>query len=223
MTHETVLERLDDWIGGELPSPERAEMDLHLAGCAECRAEAEALRALLAGVAALPAEIVPANDLWGGIASRLEPHGASAATPAGMTGLRRIPRWALQAAAVVLLMIGTSAVTAVIVGQRKIEEFAVDAKLVDPSPPVTALAAFQRAEPEYRDAIGELEMVLRSKRARLAPETVRTLEANLRIIDQAIAQSRAALVRDPNSAEVAQMLSAAYDQKMNVLQQAVAL
>jgi CHASE3 domain sensor protein len=57
----------------------------------------------------------------------------------------------------------------------------------------------------------------------MQPETVRTLEANLRIIDQAIAESREALQKDPNSRELIQMLGATYDAKVKMLRQAVEL
>ena len=87
----------------------------------------------------------------------------------------------------------------------------------------TALVAFEPAEREYQAAIDDLAALLRSRRARLAPETVATLERNLRIIDQAIAESRAALMKDPDSRELAQMLSGVYDTKVKMLQQAVEL
>jgi hypothetical protein len=52
---------------------------------------------------------------------------------------------------------------------------------------------------------------------------VATLEANLKVIDKAIQESRAALAADPNSRELATMLSQSYDAKLDVLQRAVSL
>jgi anti-sigma factor RsiW len=224
MTHDTVLERLDEWLGGDLPAAERAEVDLHLAGCEACRAEADALRALLDEVGALPTEILPEHDLWAGIRARMEPRGAETA-PAGASrrGLR-MPRWGMQAAAAIMLTVGSSAITYRMMNREAPptgKDPVTDTRRSKPA--VSALVAFQPAEQDYQSAITELEGVLRAKRDRLSPETVQTLETNLRIIDEAIRQSRAALARDPNSAEVAHMLSQAYDQKLNVLQQAVAL
>jgi hypothetical protein len=224
MTHDTVLERLDDWAGGELSPPDRAEVELHLAGCAECRIEAEALRSLLEEVAALPAEVLPQRDLWAGIAPRLQQ--GIATLQEDRTPSRRYSRWGLQAAAAVVLMVGTSLVTRSIIDQKpgvEVSDNTTKPGGTDARPAESALVTFQRTEPAYQSAVGELQGVLNAKRNRLAPETVRTLEANLRIIDQAIQQSREALMRDPNSAEVAEMLSQAYDQKLNVLQQAVTL
>ncbi|HEX8359072.1 MAG TPA: zf-HC2 domain-containing protein, partial [Longimicrobium sp.] len=68
MNHEYVMERLDDWAGGELPEAERQSIEFHLEVCPACREEAEALRQLLDDVAALPLEATPSRDLWAGIA-----------------------------------------------------------------------------------------------------------------------------------------------------------
>jgi hypothetical protein len=89
--------------------------------------------------------------------------------------------------------------------------------------PVTALAAFRPAEREYQRATDDLERLLRTQRGRMAPATAATLERNLRIIDQAIAESREALRKDPNNRELAQMLGAVYDTKIQTLQRAVSI
>jgi anti-sigma factor RsiW len=87
----------------------------------------------------------------------------------------------------------------------------------------TAFAAFHPAEQQYQTAIDDLVRVLNARRGQLAPETVQTLDTNLRIIDQAIAESRAALEKDPNSRDLIQMLGATYDAKVKMLRQAVEL
>jgi len=228
MTHEIILERLDDWATGDLPAPERAEVDLHLAGCSDCRAEAEALKTLLAEVDDLPAEILPGRDLWAGIAARLEPGGETVTEVAPLARRRTwAPRWAMQAAAAVALMVSGAAIG------RQMDGPGIPADPGKTPPtddraarrkPTSAFVAFQRdGAPEYETAIAELETILERNRSRLAPQTVQTLEANLAIIDEAIRQSREALARDPNSPELARMLAGAYDQKLTVLQRAVTL
>jgi hypothetical protein len=52
---------------------------------------------------------------------------------------------------------------------------------------------------------------------------VATIEKNLQIIDQAIAESRAALARDPNNPDLPLMLSGVYQTKVELLQHAVQL
>jgi anti-sigma factor RsiW len=59
MTCATLRERLADLIAGELPSPERAEADAHLASCADCRrtvAELSAAEQMLRAGSASPAQ-----------------------------------------------------------------------------------------------------------------------------------------------------------------------
>jgi len=126
MTHEQAIERLDDYASGELPDIERRLMERHLEGCGECRAEAGAIRALLAEVAELPRGIAPPADLWQGIEGRLEPRAAAVlyteetkVIPLAPHRKRwQPPRWALQAAAAVALVVGSSIVTATLMRDR---------------------------------------------------------------------------------------------------------
>jgi tetratricopeptide (TPR) repeat protein len=279
MTHEQALERLDDFACDELPDIERVMVQRHLDGCGECRAEVEAIRALLADVAALPAGIAPPADLWAGIEARLEPR--AAATPIAREEARVIPfaprrrvweppRWALQLAAALVLVAGSSLVTAKVMQQRQgtpggpvalgtvdvtrgarpvttpaqgatqavpVADTAAstvpgtqgDARFASNTAPAsgrsttTAYAAFRPAERDYQRAIDDLQKVLETKRGQMEPETVATLERNLRIIDAAIDDSKRALEKDPNSRELTQMLSATYDAKVQALRQAVEL
>ena len=218
MTHEEVIERLDDWIAAELPEEERGAIDLHLAVCPACRAEADELRALVAEVAALPGELLPDRELWSGIAARIS------AAPVAARGGRRAPRWLSMAAAAVILVTGSSLLTLKLSERRLATRVTAPAEWLGGSGKApTALVSFEPAERDYQNAIAELQTVLAARKGQLAPETVRTLETNLRIIDEAISQSRAALERDPNSRELTQMLTDAYSQKMNVLQRVVEL
>jgi len=228
MTHERTLELLDDYVGGELPPREERDVRRHLMQCEPCSAEAQTLRALLDEAAALPESIAPPRDLWQGIAPRLE---ARAGTGTGVEEVRTIgPRpvrplpWWMLAAASIALVVTTSLVTVKVVGGGADGESLPTAQAPVPTGGTpTALASFQPAEVEYEKAIADLLAVLRTQRGELAPETVAALETNLRIIDQAIRESREALARDPNSPELARMLSDAYDTKLNVLRRAVSL
>lgn len=90
----------------------------------------------------------------------------------------------------------------------------------DGSDVVSALPAF---EADYIEQASALATVLDSERARLAPETVETLERNLRIIDGAIAESRAALEADPGDPDLRLLLRASHQQKVALLEQATRL
>lgn len=237
MTHEQILELLDEFVGGDLPPREERDVRRHLMQCESCRAEEQALRALLDEAAALPDEIVPERDLWTDIAPRLQSRGSLADEPAdALTEVRVIgPRparplpWWMSAAAAVALVVTTSFATLQLSGRGAETVPAIESQQAQgpqgaaPRNATTALAAFKPAEQEYEKAISDLEIVLQTQRDRMAPQTAATLEANLKIIDKAIAESRAALAADPNSAELTHMLSDAYDTKLDVLRQAVSL
>ena len=224
MTHEKTLELLDDFLDGELDPRDERAVRRHLMECDDCREEERALRTLLAHAAALPDEILPERDLWAGIAPRLAAR-APAAAPRTRHRPRHIPGWMLAAASVALV-VSTSLVTLELAPRRgevavlPAEQAAAPAAVAGPP---SALVAFRPAEQVYEQAIDELSILLEARRDELAPQTVAVLEENLRIIDQAIADSRAALARDPASAELTLLLAGAYDAKLGVLRRAVQL
>ena len=227
MTHEQILELLDDYVGGELAPRDERDVRRHLMQCESCRAEEEVLRTLLDEAAALPEEIAPPRDLWQDIAPRLESRTAvierSDEVRIGRK-VRPVPWWMLAAASVALVAT-TALATLQISGGDDTPVLAAEkanAPMSAGGPP-TALAAFRPAEQEYERAISDLQVLLETQRGTLAPQTVATLETNLKVIDKAIQESRAALAADPNSAELARMLSQSYDAKLGVLKRAISL
>ena len=110
-------------------------------------------------------------------------------------------------AAALVLMAASSAATVLIMRQ-------------DPEGSVAAAPAF---EEDYIEQAAALSGVLGAERGRLAPETIETLERNLRIIDQAIAESRAALEADPGDPDLRLLLRASHEQKVALLEQATRL
>jgi anti-sigma factor RsiW len=234
MTHEEILELLDDYVGGEMAPRQERDVRRHLMQCDDCRAEETSLRALLDEAAALPEAIAPPRDLWQDIAPRLQARGAAGPVPERVEEVRTIgPRpmrplpWWMLAAASIALVVTTSFLTMRFSGAGRETPATLATQSAQPpariTNPPTALASFAPAEQEYEKAIADLQMVLRTQRGTLAPQTVAALEANLRIIDQAIRESREALAQDPNSPELAKMLTDAYDTKLSVLRRAVSL
>src|SRR5262249_43686764 len=88
MTCDEVRTKLDEYVDGELGEAAFQEIELHLAGCAECRGEERRMRALLARAAALPREIQPGRDLWPELAERLR-----RGDGAGVVLRPRVARW----------------------------------------------------------------------------------------------------------------------------------
>lgn len=190
--------KLNEYVDGALAAGERRAVEQHLAACAGCRAAVAELQALLAAAAALPKSIPPRRDLWGGIAVRLGQRATGNVQRAFWTG-------ALAAAATIVIA------------------FAIYRLL----PPSTVLyrpegRRWAAVQADYEQSAAALAATLAAERGggrggRLRPETVALLERNLRIIDAAIQESRAALARDPGNAELRQLFAAAYRQKVELL------
>ncbi len=75
----------------------------------------------------------------------------------------------------------------------------------------------------YDQEIAELRSLLNQRRAGLDTTTVRVLEQNLAIIDQAIRESRAALSRDPASPFLNRQLTDVLGEKLELMRTAVLL
>lgn len=210
MSHQNISDRLNDYVDGTLPADVSRQVDAHLTACASCRDEVARLRKLVTDAAALPQSIEPPRDLWTDIAPRLSGEGLRTRTLWSM-------RHALAAAALVLVVL-SSAVTFFIIrdGEGRITSGPVASGV----PQTTyLLIQFRQTEAEYLRAAVELEEALRAAKTRLAPETVELVERNLRIIDAAIEESRAALAADPANRDILEMLSRRYQNKLDLLQQ----
>ena len=81
----------------------------------------------------------------------------------------------------------------------------------------------RRAKPTYDHEIATLRGIVRERRSQLDPKTLSVLEHNIQIIDEAIAQSRAALARDPRSRFLGDQLDDALDKKLELLRTAALL
>jgi anti-sigma factor RsiW len=237
-------DRIQDYVDDLLCREERAEVEHHIAACAQCRSEVAALRDLIDGLHDVPAEIQPDSDLLSGIRERIDAHGMPATQT--MTGVDRggvmtepldsrgvtttsAARWRdrslyslrypLAAAAVALIVVST-AVSVLIV--RRNGDAGVQAN--NGTRNGNAVFASRQAESgvdqRYGEATAELERLLASQRSELAPETIRLVEENLRVIDQALAEARAALREDPSNPALTDFVRSAYEKKIDLLRHA---
>lgn len=194
--------RLNEYVDGLLSPAERQAVEQHVAGCAGCREAVAKLRALLAEAAGLPRSIKPGRDLWPGIGDRIA---GSREAGSGKRWWSAAAFWggggALAAAAVFLLALGIYRLTVV----APVRRVAV--------PPGGGLVAAA----EYEQAVEELTRTLEAQQRSVRPETVAVIERNLGIIDQAIRESREALAHDPRNRALTQLVSAAYQQKVDLL------
>jgi predicted anti-sigma-YlaC factor YlaD len=200
MTCDEVRDRLDRYAAGRLAGPAGAALGRHLEACAECRADAEAARALAPGVAALPRTLAPPRDLWAGIAPRLRPRVGP--------GRVVLPVWALAAAAL-LLVAGTWTLT------RRLAP--------PPAAVATMPAGVVEAERRYGETAAELAAAYAGARERMDPATRALVERNLATVERALAETRAALALDPRNASLATLVHAAWRRKLDFLEHAAAL
>jgi anti-sigma factor RsiW len=226
-------ERLSDYIDGEVDAAERAAIAAHLAGCADCRAIEAGLRRVVAEAAALPAA-GPERDLWPDILVRLEPRAGRDAVVVPLhtaTAAPRRRRYAftmpqLAAACLAFVLLGGTAawVTIRLAGQRgPAAAVAGGEPTAEPAAGAPGVETRFVAATGHDDAVRELEAVLAAARDRLDPTTVAVLERNLAFIDEAIAEARAALARDPGNAYLGRHLDQTLARKIDVLRRATSV
>ncbi len=214
---ESIRSRLDDYADGVLSPARAAEVERHLAQCADCRAESEALAALLASAAALPPAREPSRDLWPGIATRLVggPEAAAPSPRRKRTGVH--PAWAWSgwaaAAGLALLLAARGPV-----GSAP----SVAGSPAATSPESAVFAALRDWEAGSRQAQDEFAQAAGAREANLAAADD-DIAASLGTIDLAIAELRAALTENPDNATLARMLGSAYAERIALLRQATRL
>lgn len=200
MTCDTMRPRLDEYLDGTLPPDVVRDVDAHLATCADCQREVEALRAILAEARALPRSVEPPAGLWRNIEARLPAMALPIATPPR----RRLAErpLVLLAAALFLLLAGATLAT---LYQRSA------------APGASAFAAEQA---RYARATAQLARQLVADSTAIGSETRAVVERNLAIVDQAIQEAERALVTDPGNTELEQMVLARYAQRLALLKHA---
>ena len=91
------------------------------------------------------------------------------------------------------------------------------------STPATSNVGNPTAASSTSREIDRLRTVFARTRGQLDPRTAAIIEANLKVIDDAIAQSRAALEQDPASRFLNNQLNSALDKKLELLRTAAML
>lgn len=209
MTCADVLDRLDDYEDGALTEAELHAIEMHLAGCDGCRAEAARSRDLLRKAASASREMDPPRDLWPGIASRIATQGEPLAG--------RRARWFLSRPS------GLAAAAAVVIALASILARRGPGPAPTPAGSAAAVSAtggsehVQAAEVDYIRATGQLMDALDARRSSLSPETRSAVDENLRVIDDAVRQVRDALEKDPGNRQLTRMLASTHQKKLDLL------
>lgn len=171
---------------------------------------------------ALPRGIEPSRDLWPAIAARLESQQGGVSAPS--TGRRS---WLWQAAAAVVLVAGSSLLTARLLDyDARTGNMASNAvapahhTLADGTRAAALPAAFGphgRLDPEYMAARRQLTMMLQQRLAQLPPSTRAKLEVNLAEMRRAADEINAALSQQPGDPLLEELLLATYQDELAVL------
>jgi Putative zinc-finger len=250
--HEEWVEKLSEYLDGELADGEREAVESHLAGCAACARVLADLKRVVSRAASINPR-PPSADLWPGIAARIDAPGARGrvtpfrapdSSPWQRMISRRVSCSVPQlAAAAVLLMAVSVGLAWSIAGRpglpslnlRRSGGVATEAEAprADQSPENGAdvqtrgddiqMATISFADKQYDAAVADLEKALDRGRGRLDAGTIAIVEHNLQIIDQAIAQARQALGSDPANSYLSSHLVEARRRKLDLLRRAAAL
>jgi hypothetical protein len=235
--HTAFRESIHELVDGTIGSIRRAELQRHLAGCAECRAFLSDMEAIHDAAGSLD-PLEPPDGVWLQIAGRLRQEGRVALPPARQPAPARHVAL-LAIAASLLLAVGAAIV--MLLPQYRTNNAGPDSAAVNPPAPSqgnaggdvaveSVEAEFRLAEQHYQNAIAKLERAARLDQAvsgrdsnTLDPQTASMLQKNLQVIDQAIAESRSGLRTDPLSAAALASLFDALRRKVALLQDTIVL
>ena len=160
----------------------------------------------------------PGRDLWPGVAARIQ------ATPRRRT---IAVTWSQLAVAASLLVAVSAGLTWFVARQPVAAPASTEIVVQAENEPVgSADGQVQQAnfaDKQYDAAVVDLEKILRDDRDRLDPRTVMVIERNLQTIDDAIAQAREALDKDPANPYLNSHLADARRRKLDLLRRATTL
>jgi hypothetical protein len=220
-------DRLSDYLDGELGESERGLLEQHLSECLGCRRTLSELREVVARAGSLE-DREPEADLWPAIAGQIGVRPAPSELKVIDLSAHRVSKQSrkisfsipqLAAASIALILLSGSLVWFALGRTPATLPVAIEA----PNPDVVQVSAEPAALTDYAEAVRSLELALKQLRNRLDPVTVAVLEENLRAIDAAITEARAALERDPNSLYLNQHLENTMKKKIQLLRRAAAL
>jgi len=219
----TSLQELAD---GTIGSIRRAEVEQHLETCEDCRAALADLEKIRDAAASLD-ELQPPERVWLQIAGRLRQEGRIQEAAAPAPPRRYLHAFALAAALVIA--IGGSLL---FIASRNRQVPATAPATATATPPTgvpdaaevqAAATAVEEAQQKLEAAIGRLQEVADASLQAMDPKTAATLQKNIGIIDQAIAEERAAVKAEPMNVPARESLFEALKRKVVLLQDTIAL
>jgi hypothetical protein len=218
---DEIQPRLGDLVDGTLDAADRDAVEAHVRACERCAGVVRDFDLLRRAARSL-GPIDPPPHVWLEIAGQLRqaiPPAPVALAP--KTGVAPAWHWAGLAAALVVVTTGTYVFLQL---ERPAPTRAPAAAPGAASGSVQVFAdELTEAMTHYEKAIAELELITKTNNGSLDPTLAATLQKNLLVIDDAIAESRTAFTREPTSVPARDSLLEALQRKVSVLQETVAL
>jgi hypothetical protein len=233
---------IPDLLEGTLDAKSRERMDAHRLDCDACDSIVADLLDIRQQAANLPT-LTPSRDLWSGIESRIQteivefprtpmpgevlavvatasPQTADHRPQPGL-GNRGRAGWRIAAAAS-LLVAATAGITWSIASRAgTASQFTTDS-LASVNSGLAVPVSATPMEESYDREISDLRRLVDEHRADMDSVTAAVLDRNLKVIDEAIAESKAALESSPESAFLLGRLNDAYATKLRTLRGVVA-
>jgi anti-sigma factor RsiW len=225
MACQQYLNSIHDLVDGTIGAIRRAELEQHLDGCEACRALVSDLERIRDAAGALP-EMRPPDRVWLQLAGRLRQEGRITTAIAPERPNRTYAAW-LAVAAALVIAVGSAVLLLVprttTPAQSQVTAPAATGSGADVKSVETVQNEVDAAQQQFEKAIADLEKVAKANQQALDPGTSATIEKNLGIIDQAIAENRAAAKSEPASVAARETLFDALRQKVSLLQDTIAL
>jgi len=211
MTHLTEAER-QCLADGTVAPNEADALASHAAVCAECAADVERLRATIRRLRGEAVPNVELEAMWPAIRERIE-RAKVRALPASASPARRPWRG-------VWIGAGTAAAVVCLALLLRVHPHEPPGSAPPPgsfvpnvATPTPAADSAGTSQAEIQRLLDEIEL----EKAMLPPATAAVADSDLRAIDQAIAELKDAIARDPNNPALRQMLAASYKQQQDLL------
>jgi anti-sigma factor RsiW len=225
MACQQYLNSIHELVDGTIGAIRRAELEQHLDGCEACRALVSDLERIRDAAGALP-EMRPPDRVWLQLAGRLRQEGRITTAIAPERPNRRYAAW-LAIAAALVIAVGSAVLLRVprttTPAPSQVTAPAATGSGADVKSVETVQNEVDAAQQQFEKAIADLEKVAKANQQALDPGTSATIEKNLGIIDQAIAENRAAVKSEPASVAARETLFDALRQKVSLLQDTIAL
>lgn len=202
---------VNDYVDGFLGEPEAAAVAEHLEACGNCRENAAALWRVVQEARDLPREMAPPDELWNDIAEGIARSGEeTVAVPARRSLVPILAAFATAA----LFLAAVSAGFGVWMTRQTPREV---------SERVNAPSGYEQALQKCATARATLLADLEERKGALSPQTLTTVNENLRVIDVAISEIRNALEADPRDERLRRMLVLTYEEEVGLLARIVRL